>query len=115
LAYFAAEVEPIWRPWAHHPPPSGIRPIFFDVDVHQLGWALTLVALGRVPGGPDQSAGERIERAQPEQVVTAQHAAHGPGWHTQFAAEPFRAAAVLKRSRDDIGVALPVDGGYTAR
>lgn len=77
-----------------------------DVDVGQLAWALTLLALGRVPGGPDRSAGERAERAQPGQVVAAQHAAHGPGRDTQFGAEPVRAAAVLEPSRDDPGLDL---------
>jgi len=26
--FLCAELLPIWRPWARHPPPSGIRPIF---------------------------------------------------------------------------------------
>lgn len=29
LAFFFSDVDPIWRPWARHPPPSAIRPIFF--------------------------------------------------------------------------------------
>jgi len=77
-----------------------------DVHVDQLTWTFAFVADGGLLRGSDRVAGERVQRAQARQVVTAQDATDRACWHAELGTKPILAATVLKPGGNDPGLEI---------
>src|SRR5437763_10762625 len=81
--------------------PAGDAAELLDVHVDQLAAPVTLVAHGGGLRGPHHLTRDRIQHAQPRQVMASQDPRHRPGRHTQLGGDPVRAATLLLANLDD--------------
>src|SRR5699024_7960821 len=110
-ARFCAPVEPIFLPWARHPPPSSDPADLFDVDVHQFAGPVPLVTHRGGLRRADHRAGERIEFSQIRHSMPAQDPRYRPGRHTELRADPVLSPPVLLAGGQDLVFGLRFGAG----